>query len=260
LVIESTYGGRHDTQPKRRDAEMLLVKTIEETIARGGKMLIPVFSVGRSQEVMMVLESMHRQGDLNAPVYLDGMIWEATAIHTCYPEYLKRQIKHRIFNGQNPFLADAFRRVEHKERKDIIESKEAAVILATSGMMTGGPSVEYFKNFAEDERNTLAFVGYQAEGSLGRRIQNGLSEIALDFEGRTKAVKVKLNVVTVDGFSGHADRRQLLGYVKKISPRPKRALIVHGEREKTESLSGTLSQMFNIDAGAPRNLDTLRLV
>lgn len=260
LVMEATYGGRYDAQPKRRDAEKLLIDTIFSTIERGGKTLIPVFSVGRSQEVMMVLENAYRFGDLGVPVYLDGMIWEATAIHTSYPEYLKRHIKHRIFNGQNPFLVDAFTKVEHKERQNIIDSKEPCIILATSGMMTGGPSVEYFKHFAEDERNSLTFVGYQAEGSLGRRLQNGVPEVALEVDGRTKAVKVKLNVVTVDGFSGHADRRQLLGYSKKIVPRPKRALIMHGEADKCSNLAMTLQDMFKFEASAPRNLDTIRLV
>lgn len=260
LVMESTYGGRYDMQPKRRDAEKLLIDTIMSTIERGGKTLIPVFSVGRSQEVMMVLENAYRFGDLEVPVYLDGMIWEATAIHTSHPEYLKRHIKHRIFNGQNPFLVDAFTKVVHKERPAIIASEDPCIILATSGMMTGGPSVEYFKHFAGDERNSLTFVGYQAEGSLGRRLQNGVPEVALDFDGKTKAVKVKMNVVVVDGFSGHADRRQLLGYSKKIKPKPKRVLIVHGEAEKTANLAMTLQEMFKFDASAPRNLDTMRLV
>ena len=260
LVMESTYGGRYDMQPKRRDAEKLLIDTIMGTIERGGKTLIPVFAVGRSQEVMMVLENAYRFGDLELPVYLDGMIWEATAIHTCHPEYLKRHIKHRVFNGQNPFLVDAFTKVIHKERKDIIASEDPCIILATSGMMTGGPSVEYFKSFAEDGRNSLAFVGYQAEGSLGRRLQNGVKEVAIDVKGKTKALKVNMNVVTVDGFSGHADRRQLLGYSKKIHPKPKRVLIVHGEAEKTTNLATTLHDMFKFDATSPRNLDTIRLI
>jgi KH/beta-lactamase-domain protein len=260
LVMESTYGGRYDMQPKRRDAEKLLIDTILTTIEHGGKTLIPVFSVGRSQEVMMVLEHAYRFGDLGVPVYLDGMIWEATAIHTSHPEYLKRHIKHRIFNGQNPFLVDAFTKIEHKERQGIIESTDPCIILATSGMMTGGPSVEYFKYFAEDGRNSLTFVGYQAEGSLGRRLQNGVKEVALDFDGKTKAIQVKMNVVTVDGFSGHADRRQILGYSKKINPRPKRVLVVHGEAEKATNLATTLHDMFKFDATAPRNLDTMRLV
>jgi len=260
LILESTYGGRYDMQPKRRDAEKLLIDTIISTIERGGKTLIPVFSVGRSQEVMMVLENAYRNSDLEVPVYLDGMIWEATAIHTSHPEYLKKHIKHRIFNGHNPFLVDAFTKVVHKERQAIIDSDEPCIILATSGMMTGGPSVEYFKQFAEDARNSLTFVGYQSEGSLGRRLQNGVPEVALDVKGKTKAIKVKLNVVTVDGFSGHADRRQLLGYAKKIRPKPKRVIIVHGEAEKTMNLATTLADMFKFEATSPRNLDTMRLV
>ncbi len=260
LIIESTYGGRYDIQPHRRDVERLLIQTIQNTVKNKGKVLIPVFSVGRSQEVMMVLENYYRYEELEVPVFLDGMIWEATAIHTSYPEYLKRQIRHRIFNGYNPFLADTFERVEPKKRKEIIESKEPCVILATSGMMTGGPSVEYFKNFAEDPKNTLAFVGYQAEGSLGRRIQNGLSELAIEKNGKTTALKINLQIKTIDGFSGHADRRQLLGYSKKIYPRPRRAVVVHGEEKKATNLAMTLNEMFGFEASAPQNLDTIRLV
>jgi len=260
VIMESTYGGRYDTQPKRRDAEVVLIDTIKRTIANKGKVIIPVFSVGRSQEVMMVLENAYRFGELNVPVYLDGMIFEATAIHTSYPEYLKKHIKHRIFNGYNPFLVDAFEKVEHKKRQGIVESPDPCVILATSGMMTGGPSVEYFKALAHDEKNTIAFVGYQSEGSLGRRIQNGLSEYTTEENGRTKALKVKIGVKTVDGFSGHADRRQLLGYAKKISPKPKRAIVMHGEASKAMNLAMTLYEMFGIEATAPKNLDSIRLI
>jgi len=260
LIMESTYGGRYDTQPKRRDAEVVLTDTIKKTVDSGGKVLIPVFSVGRSQEVMMVLENAFRFGELEVPVYLDGMIWEATAIHTSYPEYLKKHLKHRIFNGYNPFLVDAFERVEHKNRQNIIDSKDSCVILATSGMMTGGPSVEYFKALAEDERNTITFVGYQSEGSLGRRIQNGINEIAVDDNGKTRGIKVRIGVKTIDGFSGHADRRQLLGYAKKITPKPKRVIVMHGEANKAMNLAMTLYEMFGLESTAPKNLDSIRLI
>ena len=260
MIIESTYGGRYDAQPRRRNAERELIDTINETVKNGGKVLIPVFSVGRSQEVMMVLENYTRFGEMEVPVFLDGMIWEATAIHTSYPEYLRNNIKKRIFNGYNPFLAETFEKVNPKNRKDIIEDKDPCVILATSGMMTGGPSVEYFRNMAEDSKNTLAFVGYQAEGSLGRRIQSGVSEIPIEKNGRTVALKINMQIRTIDGFSGHADRRQLLGYSKKINPRPKRALIVHGEEKKALNLAMTLHEMFGFESSAPQNLDTIRLV
>jgi len=260
MIIESTYGGRYDIQPKRRDAENELIQTIKDAIKNKGKVLIPVFSVGRSQEVMMVLENYSRYEELGIPIYLDGMIWEATAIHTSYPEYLKRNIKKRIFNGQNPFLMDNFERVNPKKRRSIIESKEPCVILATSGMMTGGPSVEYFKNLAENSNDVLTFVGYQAEGSLGRRIQNGLLELPMEKNGKMTNLKVNMQVKTIDGFSGHADRRQILGYAKKIHPKPKRVLVVHGEDKKCMNLAMTLYEMFGFEASAPQNLDGIRLV
>lgn len=260
LIIESTYGGRYDIQPKRRDAEEELINVIKETTARKGKVLIPVFAVGRSQEVMLVLENMCRRENLDIPVYIEGMIWEATAVHASYPEYLKLPIRRRIFNGFNPFLAENFKRVKPKERNDIIESEEPCVILATAGMMTGGPIIEYFKKLASDPKNTLTFVGYQAVGSLGRRIQNGLKEFVIEEDGKRRSIEIKLEVKTIDGFSGHADRRQLLGYAKKITPRPKRVITVHGEENKCINLASTLFEMFKFEPSVPRNLETIRLV
>lgn len=258
IIMESTYGGRYDVQPKRQDAEDNLIRIIRKNIERKSKVLIPVFSVGRSQEVMMILE---RCKNLDATIYLDGMIWEATSIHTAYPEYLKEQVRQRIFNGDNPFLSDKFRKVKDRnERSEIINSKEPAIILSTSGMMTGGPSVEYFKNLCTDEKNTLIFVGYQAEGSLGRTLQSGAKEIVTSENGKTKSFDVKMNITTVDGFSGHADRRQLLGYMKKVTPRPKRVLTVHGEKEKCINLAATLTELFHIEAISPQNFDGIRLV
>ena len=107
------------------------------------------------------------------PIYIDGMIWEATAIHTARPEYLSKDLRDQIFHmGRNPFISDMFNKVQNlDQRKDIVESNSPAIILSTSGMLTGGNSVEYFKWLCEDDRNTLIFVGYQSEGSLGRRIQ-----------------------------------------------------------------------------------------
>ncbi|VVB54483.1 Ribonuclease J [uncultured archaeon] len=259
LLIECTYGGRHDIAPKRFEAEKAFVDIITKTLGRGGKVIIPVFSVGRSQEVMMVLENAARYDNFNVPIYLDGMIWEATAIHTIYPEFLKRPIKHRVFNGQNPFLMDAFTKVNPKQRSEIINGPPC-IILATSGMMTGGPSVEYFKQFAPDEKNSLIFVGYQSEGSLGRRLQNGMREYLTHENGRTKSIPVNMEVNTIEGFSGHADRRQLLGYKKKIHPKPNRVLLVHGEQTKLQQYSQAVREMFRIETTAPRNLDTMRLV
>jgi len=260
MIIESTYGGKRSTQPKRKEAEELLIKTIREAINKGGKVLIPVFAVGRSQEVMVTLEEYAKRGLINVPIYIDGMVYEATAIHTAYPEYLKRRLTTMILRGANPFLAKNFVKVNTQERTDIAENDEPCIIVTPSGMMTGGPSVEYFKRMASDEKNTVIFVGYQAEGSLGRRVQRGMKELVVQEGKKTKSIDVKIKTITVEGFSGHADKRQLLGYVKRVNPRPEKILTVHGEKSKCEELSKSFNRIFHINSRAPMNLDTMRIL
>jgi len=261
LVMESTYGGARDYQPSRREAEHKLHTVVKQTIDRGGKVLIPAFAVGRSQEVMIVLEEAIRTGVLgDVSVYLDGMIWEATAIHTTHPEYLNSELRAQIFHkGLNPFLSDNFIRVKSAKRRDIINGGPC-VILATSGMLNGGPVMEYLKAFAPDERNTLVFVGYQAEGTLGRRIQKGWKELPFSIEGKTETVKVNMGVETVDGFSGHSDRRQLMNFVRRMNPCPERIFLSHGEESKCLDLASSLYKKYKIETRVPMNLETIRLV
>ena len=261
LIMESTYGGSQDCQPSRRDAERELHAIIKRTIARNGKVIIPAFAVGRSQEVMVVLEEAIRTGLIEeVPVYLDGMIWEATAIHTTYPEYLNNDLQDLIFHkGLNPFLSDCFIQVEPAKRQEIIDGGPS-VILATSGMLNGGPVIEYLRALGPDKLNTLVFVGYQAEGTLGRRIQKGWNEVPFSIEGRTETIKTKLEVETVDGFSGHSDRRQLIEYVRRIDPRPERILTNHGDENKCIELASAIHKRYGIETRAPLNLETMRFV
>lgn len=263
LVTESTYGGSKDFQPSRRDAEGELQKVIRHTIDRGGKVIIPAFAVGRSQEVMIVLEEAVRNGVIEEiPVYLDGMIWEATAIHTTYPEYLNNTLRNSIFHeGLNPFLSDIFVQVDSPEKRNEAIEGDPSVILATSGMLNGGPVMEYLKALGPDERNTLVFVGYQAEGTLGRRIQKGWDEIILSTNtGKQQSVRINLDVETIDGFSGHSDRNQLVNYVKRIKSRPEKVITNHGDSNKCIGLATALRGRYNIDAIAPQNLETIRLI
>ena len=262
LVIESTYGGRNDFQPTRKEAKKALHDIIRRCLDRKGKVLVPVFAVGRSQEVMIVLEQLMRANPtLRVPVYLDGMIWEATAIHTAYPEYLNANLRNLIFQrGENPFLSDVFQNVDHVEkRSQVIESPDACVVLATSGMLNGGPVMEYFKHWAEDPKNAMVFVGYQAEGTLGRRIQRGWNEVPMTDRGKAIAVKVRMQMENCEGFSGHSDRKQLNNYVHGISPKPERIIVLHGEESKVLEFSSSLHRKLNMETRAPRNLETIRL-
>ncbi len=260
LFTESTYGGPGDMTPNRKDSEPELVNQIKRTIANGGKVLMPLFALGRSQEIMLVLESLlgGEGNHENIPVYLDGMILDATAIHTAYPEYLKEGIRNRILNNRSPFENPMFEVVKG-EREQVFD-KGPAVILASGGMMNGGASVEYFKRLCDSEKNQLIFVGYNSTNSLGRRLQNGMSEVALpDEDGHLTPHKVKIGVKTIEGFSGHSDRRQLLAFLENLRPRPKAIYTMHGEESKCEDLARTAGRMLHADGRAPMNLDSIRL-
>ncbi|MCU4800873.1 beta-CASP ribonuclease aCPSF1 [Halobacteria archaeon HArc-gm2] len=264
LVLESTYGGRNDYQTDQEDSERNLEAVINEVHEQDGKVLIPAFAVGRSQELMLVLEEAMREGRIpTMPVYLDGMIREATAIHAAYPEHLRERLRDRIlYEDDNPFLADQFQQVDGGDemRRDVVDG-EPAIILTTSGMITGGPIMSWLRLLGGDPNSTLTFVGYQAEGTLGRQIQQGRDEISMNDTAGNGAERVALNmgVETVDGFSGHADRAGLENFVETMNPRPERILCVHGDESSTDQLSSALYQKFNMRTVAPKNLETFRL-
>jgi KH/beta-lactamase-domain protein len=254
LIMESTYGAPNDVVPSREETERLFLEHIKSTIQRGGKVLIPILAVGRAQEIMLVLDEAIKLGTIpQVPVYIEGMLQEVTAIHTAYPEDLARDLKNRIFHkGENPFLSEHFVSVDDKSARPDIAEGSPCIIMATSGMLTGGPALEYFRLLAPDPKNTMIFVNYQIEGTLGRSILRGVREVPLtDPTGKLNVVEVKMNVVSMDGFSGHSDRKQLLRFVNNLSPRPKQILVAHGEESKCISLSESVRRFFRVEATAP---------
>jgi predicted metal-dependent RNase len=232
-------------------------------LEKKGKVLIPVPAVGRAQEIMLILDGYMKRGLMKeAPVFIEGMISEATAIHTAYPEYLGREVRNSILHdGVNPFESDYFTVVEHPSVRQNVIDGEPCIIMATSGMLEGGPVIEYFKSLAEDEKNTIIFVSYQIEGTLGRRVQRGLNEVAMiDNEGKMSVVKVKLRVESIEGFSGHSDRHQIINYVTHLKPRPERVILCHGEKAKIANLANFIQKRCGIQTIAPAVMETFRLL
>jgi len=262
IITESTYGAAQDIMPSRIEAEEKLVSIINSTLDRDGKVMIPVPAVGRAQEIMLIIDGyMHRGLLKEAPVFLEGMISEATAIHTAYPEYLAREVRNSILHeGINPFQSDYFTMVEHPSaREEIIEGKPC-VIIATSGMLEGGPIIDYFRELAPDERNTVLFVSYQIEGTLGRRVQKGLPEAPMmNSEGKMEVIKIRLGINSIEGFSGHSDRRQIINYIHRVSPKIEKIIVCHGERIKCSSIANLFRRKYKIDTVAPGLLETIRL-
>jgi KH/beta-lactamase-domain protein len=257
VIIESTYGASEDVMPKRQDAESHLVDICKKTVERGGKVLLPSFAVERSQDVMVILS----KAGFEHPIYLDGMVWDATAIHTAYPEYFNRDLQKLILQeGANPFTGKNFKRIgSEDERRKILENKEPCVIISTSGMLTAGPAVWWLRNLAEDKKNSLVFIGFQSEGTLGKRIQKGWKEVPMEINGRNAAIPINMEISTVSGLSGHSDYKQLLNYLSRLKQRPERIIVDHGENSKCVDFARTCHNIFRCETLAPKLLETVRL-
>ena len=263
VMMESTYGAKDDIQPSREECEKELVDAVNSTMENKGKVLIPVLGVGRAQDIMLIVEEAIREKKIpDVPVYVDGMVWDVTAIHTTYPEFMNRDVKKQIFSqDKNPFVAKCFRRVgSQDERNEIINQKKPCIIIATSGMLTGGSSVYYFQQLAPNKKNSIIFVSYQAEGTLGRRVQRKEKQVPVEtYNGKVEMIETKLNVYSVEGLSGHSDRRQLMNYIKHLDPKPRKVILVHGESSKCLDLASSIHKTFRIETTAPRNLDAIRI-
>ena len=263
LLIESTYGLKEDVQPSRNEVESAFIVAVNRALAEGGKVLIPIPAVGRAQEIMMVIDRYMREGKIvEAPVFTEGMISEASAIHESYPEYLARDLRQRILEtDDNPFDSEYLTNIEHSDgREEPMREGSPCVILATSGMLEGGPVLEYFKGIAPDRKNKVLFVSYQVNGTLGRRVLDGSRQATMaGRDGKVEAVTINCGVEKLDGFSGHSDYNQLMSFVQRLRPKLRRVLVNHGERKKSESLAMGIRRMYRLSAHCPQAQEAIRL-
>jgi hypothetical protein len=200
-----------------------------------------------------------RDPDFNVPLYIDGMVLEASAIHTAYPEYLREQLQRRILSDRSPFESPLIKVAKGASREEIVNG-EPAIILAPSGMLAGGPSYEYLKLMADEPKNALVFVGYQSALSLGSKIQQGMKEVPiLGDDGKMRTLNVNMRVETAEGFSGHSDRAQLMAYIKNLRPIPERIITMHGDWGKTEELARSAGMMMHKDSRSLADLEAIRL-
>ncbi|MEM0052927.1 MAG: beta-CASP ribonuclease aCPSF1 [Nitrososphaeria archaeon] len=263
LIVESTYGSKEDIMPPREEVEKYFVNAINHTLSKGGKVLIPVPAVGRAQEIMLVLDRYLRAKEIvECPVFIEGMITDATAIHFTFPDYLSSELRSSIIEqGINPFESEYFTIINKPDEREEVLQQGPAIIMATSGMLEGGASIKYLEALAGDERNKVLFVSYQISGTLGRRVLDGAKQISIiDDEGKIKIIDLKCEVDQVVGFSGHSDYNQIMKFISKLRPKLKNVIVNHGEKNKTISISNSIKKLFHIPSEAPSCLDAMRLV
>jgi KH/beta-lactamase-domain protein len=261
LITESTYGNTTDVMPDQQSVYRGFTESINKTLMEGGKVLLPVPAVGRAQEIMLVMAKEMKEGRLiESPIYIEGMISEASAIHMSYAHYLGSDVRKSVSQGINPFQSEYFTVISgYGKRDDILNDENPAIVMATSGMLEGGPSVEYFKELAPNPKNKMMFVSYQINGTLGRRVLDGaMSEVSMmDKSGKVKVVPVRCQTQKIDGFSGHSDFNQIMNFVSRI--RPKRVLVNHGEKSKSENVASAIYSRLKIRSGVPDNREIVRL-
>lgn len=243
IVCESTYGGRiHEDVSLRLEK---LAKIISETVAQNGVLIIPSFAIERTQELLHDIENFCTTDGCEKPdFYLDSpLAQKVTSVFGKYPEYLRTNIR----NGQDLFGLDRLRITGTvEESKSINDASLPKVIIAGSGMMNGGRILYHALRYLTDENNALLFVGYQAQGTLGRRLFEGEGEVKIFGE----KVKVKAQIKSIGSYSAHADMPQLLDWIGSIAG-CRRVFVCHGEVEQASILAAEIREQLKVDAQIP---------
>ncbi len=248
LIIESTYGNReHDDVDVASDK---LENIINETYKRGGKVIVPAFAVGRTQELVYRLHQLVQTRDIpvHLPIYVDSpLAIDATSIYRLHPEAYDDEVAQFLMetNTADPFGFDMMQYTRSTfQSKELNHLREPAVIISASGMAEAGRILHHLKNNIEDSRNTILIVGWQAPNTLGRRLVERQPTVKIFGE----AYSLKAQVATINGFSAHADRSELLDWAGKLQTPPKHTFIVHGEEEAAFALSAAFKKQLGFGA------------
>jgi predicted metal-dependent RNase len=237
LIIESTYGAKEKRHQSSKKTVTDFIAEVKKTLEGGGKVIVPSFAIGRGQEILFTIESFMRSKALpEVPIYLDGMVTKALRIYRHNAIYLKDEIKRRILTSDDdPFKSLHYRTPKTKDRSDVTEGGPC-VIIATSGMLTGGPVMTYLEKLGPDPKNAMILVGYQPEGSRGRQMLDGAKEV----EVGGRQVQVNMSVMQAP-FSAHSDHDELLQFAKTIRGL-KKVFVVHGEGASSDELAIDISR------------------
>ena len=247
VIIESTYGDREHA--KGHDLVESLKGHLTRAFENGGKVLIPAFSIGRTQELQYHLNTLYRQRFFDGvPVIVDGpMGLNVTELYSRHQDCYDDEMKRKIADGEAPFaFDDLYKARTGKSSAAIRDLNGPAIIIAGSGMCTGGRVMGHLRDLLPDARSDVFLVGYQAAGTLGRRMLDGAKEVLIDDE----RVTVNAKISSLSGFSAHADRDGLLHWLSKV-PGAKRVYVCHGEEAQAEAFAATASERLAVAAQVP---------
>jgi metallo-beta-lactamase family protein len=256
LVMESTYGDRNHENHGSVDEQ--LARVVRESVERGGKLIVPIFAIERAQELIYYLDRLLGEERIPAvPVYLDSpMAADVTAVFRRYRDYFDAEAKAWFPEGYVPLRFPGLHMVRTQaESKALNRLREPMIIMATSGMCVAGRIKHHLAQYISEPDCTVLFIGYQAEGTLGRQILDGNPEVRI--HGRQRLVRAR--VEQIHGFSGHADREALIRWTDNFRRPPRHTFLTHGEEESSLALSAHLRHQRGWKVTVPEYLKTFEL-
>ena len=250
LIMESTYGNR--LHVPYADEDERLKEIIVDTYRRGGSVVIPAFAVGRTQQIVISLHQLAVTGDIpNMPIFVDSpLATDITAVYRLHPECYDAEMQDFLMGSgrRDPFGFDQLTYTRSvNESKQLNFLREPAIIISASGMAEAGRILHHLRNKITDSRTTVLIVGYQAENTLGRRLVDGAKTVRIFGE----EVRNHARVEVLEGFSGHADRDELLQWVGDMKQKPQRTFLVHGETQSAFALADSLRSSFGLTVDVP---------
>ncbi len=248
LILESTYGGR-----LHKDMGIVankLANVVNRTCERGGKIIVPAFAVGRTQQLVLVLHELCNAGKIPAiRIYVDSpLAVEVTEVFRRHAELFDEETRKFLVNGEDPFGFSRLRYIRDvAESKALNDLRGPFIIISASGMCEAGRILHHLRNNIENSRNTILITGFQAENTLGRKLVDKLPEVSIFGE----LMRVRAEVETINELSGHADQRELLDWIKPFASGLRRVFVVHGEPLQSRSLADAIHGRYGLDVVIP---------
>lgn len=242
VLMESTYGGREHELGAGADDKV--AEILRRALKKGGKVIIPAFAVERTQHLLYVLHELFRNGEIpDTPVYVDSpLAVNATEIFRLHPECFNDEVYQVLFDRSNPFGFEGLTLIRSVTKsKELNDDKRQSIVISSSGMCEAGRILHHLRNNIENPRNTILFVGYCAENTLGWKIREGHEEVRIFGD----EYKVKANIEIMDSFSGHADHSELIDYFHAIKGTKRKVWLVHGETTRSEAMCDALTEIHD---------------
>ncbi|MBT3308804.1 MAG: MBL fold metallo-hydrolase, partial [Gammaproteobacteria bacterium] len=247
LILESTYGDKN--HQGRRERRNQLLKIIKRAVRNSGVILIPAFSIGRTQELLYELEELIHREEIDFEVLVDSpLAAKFTETYRALKPYWDREAKQKLKRGRHPLAFEQLWTIDnHETHQQTVEylkkTAKPTIVIAASGMCSGGRIVNYLKALIEDKRTDILFVGYQAQGTPGRAIQKyGPRGGWVELDG--KRYTINAETYTVSGYSAHADQKNLTNFIKRMRYKPKEVRLVHGDESAKKSLQQRLNTLL----------------